>query len=209
MNAVFFDIFEPMLKRFYSGPFECGTDEAGRGCLAGPVTAAAVILPPDYHHKLLNDSKQLNTKTRELLRIEIEKEALCFGVASLSPKEIDELNILNASIEAMHQAISKLQSKPNFILVDGNRFKPYKSISHQCMVKGDARFLNIAAASVLAKTHRDEIMEKLGKSFPVYDWENNKGYPTKKHRKAIQEFGPSPHHRLSFKLLPSQLEFDY
>lgn len=209
MNAVFFDIFEPMLKRFYSGPFECGTDEAGRGCLAGPVTAAAVILPPDYHHKLLNDSKQLNTKTRELLRIEIEKEALCFGVASLSPEEIDKLNILNASIEAMHQAISKLQSKPNFILVDGNRFKPYKSISHQCMVKGDARFLNIAAASVLAKTHRDEIMEKLGKSFPVYDWENNKGYPTKKHRKAIQEFGPSPHHRLSFKLLPSQLEFDY
>ncbi len=185
--------------------FEAGTDEAGRGCLCGPVTAAAVILPLDFSHPTLNDSKQLSAKQRNELRPVIEKEAVAWAVAHVSPKEIDEINILNASILAMHRSIQKLKQKPDFIAVDGNRFKPLKNIPYHCQVKGDATYLNIAAASILAKTYRDEYMQKLSKDYPGYGWEKNAGYPTKEHRNAIRKFGVTPHHRLSFQLLPSQL----
>ena len=188
---------------------ECGTDEAGRGCLAGPVTAAAVILPPTYKHPLLTDSKKLTAKQRKEMRKEIEHVAISFAFAHVMPERIDEINILNASIEAMHLAIEKLDTTTEFILVDGNRFKPYLEIPHKCMIKGDARFLNIAAASVLAKTERDEFMTQLHSSLPHYHWDTNKGYPTKKHRKGIQSNGASKWHRKSFTLLPTQSQFDF
>lgn len=184
---------------------ECGTDEAGRGCLAGPVTAAAVILPKDFEHPLLNDSKQISQKQRYILKEIIEKEALCFAVAHIMMYTIDKINILNASILAMHQAIEQLTKTPQFIAVDGNKFKPYKDIPHKTIVKGDAKYLHIAAASILAKTYRDEFMEKIHKMHPEYQWNKNKGYPTKKHRMAIKTFGVTPYHRKSFKLLPTQL----
>ncbi|MBQ52897.1 MAG: ribonuclease HII [Leeuwenhoekiella sp.] len=187
---------------------ECGTDEAGRGCLAGPVTAAAVILPQSFKNKILTDSKLLTHKSRELLRPVIEQEALAFGIAHVFPEEIDEINILNASIKAMHLAIEKLKQQPQHILVDGNRFKPYKECSHECIIKGDSKFLSIAAASVLAKTERDRYMTDLHMQFPHYNWKKNKGYPTKEHRQAIKEFGITSHHRKSFKQLPEQLRLD-
>jgi ribonuclease HII len=195
--------------RIVANRLECGTDEAGRGCLAGPVTAAAVILPEDFKHDWLNDSKQLSQKKRENLRPIIEQQALAFAVAHVHPKEIDEVNILNASILAMHNAIHKLNQQPEFILVDGNRFKPYNNIEYKCVIKGDSKFMNIAAASILAKTYRDDYMIKLHNKFSSYDWINNKGYPTKKHRMAIKKHGTSLHHRLSFKLLPEQLKLNF
>ena len=188
---------------------ECGTDEAGRGCLAGPVTAAAVILPPSYSHALLTDSKKLTAKLRTELRKEIECVAIAHGIAHVLPERIDEVNILNASIEAMHLAIQKLNPPPEYILVDGNRFTPYLDIPHKCIIKGDANYLNIAAASVLAKTERDNFMRKLHSKSPDYGWDTNKGYPTKKHRKGIKSFGVSQWHRKSFTLLPTQTQFDF
>ncbi|MGB0402962.1 MAG: ribonuclease HII [Salibacteraceae bacterium] len=191
-----------MLKRYHTkGLVEAGTDEAGRGCLCGPVTAAAVILPEGFSNKLLNDSKQLSEKDRFALRPIIEKEALAYGVAFVSPQKIDEINILQASLLAMHLSLDKLNVRPEHILVDGNRFKPYNFIPHTTVVKGDAKFMSIAAASVLAKTYRDDFMLELHKKFPNYDWANNMGYPTKKHRQGIRDFGPTPHHRMTFKLL--------
>jgi ribonuclease HII len=190
----------------HSGLFpEAGTDEAGRGCLAGPVVAAAIILPPDFQHPLLNDSKQVSKKHRDELRLIIENTALSWAVAFCSPEEIDKINILNASILAMHRALDGLTVKPKHILVDGNRFKSYGNIPHNTMIKGDARFIAIAAASILAKTHRDEFMEKLHPDFPEYGWDNNAGYPTEKHRNAIARLGPTIHHRKSFTLLKSQI----
>jgi len=188
---------------------ECGTDEAGRGCLAGPVTAAAVILPKKFSHPFLTDSKQLSAKQRNELREVIEKEALCFEVAHVMMDEIDQINILNASILAMHRAISGLSYVPNFIAVDGNRFKPYKEIPFECVVKGDAKYLHIAAASILAKTYRDEFMSNLHEHYPHYNWRQNKGYPTREHRQAIREFGSCIFHRQSFQLYSEQLEMDF
>lgn len=184
---------------------EAGTDEAGRGCLAGPVFAAAVILPDDFSHPWLNDSKKLNEKRRDELRAIIEREAVAWAVAMVSNTEIDEINILNASILAMHRALDCLNVTPGGIIVDGNRFKPYRDIDWQTFVKGDGRFGNIAAASILAKTHRDEYMMRLHNDFPAYQWDRNKGYPTKAHRAAIEQHGPTPHHRMSFTLLDPQL----
>jgi ribonuclease HII len=180
--------------------FECGTDEAGRGCLAGPVTAAAVILPLDFSNHILNDSKQLSHSKRTILRPIIETQAVSYGVTHIFPEKIDNINILNASILAMHQAISKL-AKVEFISVDGNRFKTYKEIPHQTVIKGDGKYQNIAAASVLAKTYRDAYMEKIHEEFPMYNWKQNKGYPTKEHREAIRKYGTTKYHRLSFRLL--------
>lgn len=182
------------------GRIEAGCDEAGRGCLSGPVVAAAVILPEGFKHPLLNDSKQLTERQRDMLRPIIEKESLAYGVGIVSQKEIDEINILNASILAMHRALDKLPLTPQHILVDGNRFKPYNNIPHTTVVKGDGKYMSIAAASVLAKTYRDEIMYSLDKEFPQYNWKKNKGYPTKDHRAAIAEHGASIHHRMTFKL---------
>lgn len=185
---------------------EAGCDEAGRGCLAGPVVAAAVILPHDFHHPLLNDSKQVSEKNRVLLRKIIEQEAISWGVSFVDPVEIDHINILNASFLGMHRAIDQLSILPEALLIDGNRFNRYQNIAHTCIVKGDSIYLSIAAASILAKTYRDEYMENLHKSFPEYNWEKNKGYPTVAHRKAIQIHGPTMHHRQSFTLLaPHQL----
>lgn len=198
-----------MLKhRILEDRLECGTDEAGRGCLAGPVTAAAVILPRDFKHEWLNDSKQLSLKKRNILRPIIEQEAISFGVAHILPEKIDEINILNASILAMHHAIENLTTKPEFILVDGNRFKNYKDLKHLCVIKGDAKYMNIAAASVLAKTYRDDYMINKHLGYKQYQWHKNKGYPTKIHREAILKFGTTPYHRLSFKLLPEQLRLE-
>ena len=180
---------------------ECGTDEAGRGCLAGPVTAAAVILPDSFQAGLINDSKLLSHKIREELREIILKNAVAYGIAHVFPTAIDTVNILNASIQAMHLAIDQLSIRPQHILVDGNRFKTYLNCTHDCMIKGDGRFLSIAAASILAKTERDRYMKTLGKEFPEYGWHKNKGYPTKAHRCAIQAHGITPHHRKSIKLL--------
>jgi ribonuclease HII len=193
------------LKKQWFDGIEAGTDEAGRGCLAGPVTAAAVILPSNFTSDRLNDSKKLSLKVRLELKEKIEQEAVAFAVAHVFPKEIDQINILNASIKAMHLALAQLQIVPEHILVDGNRFHPYADIPHQCMIKGDGRFLNIAAASVLAKTARDAYMANLHKDFPAYQWDKNKGYPTRAHREAIQKWGSNPHHRKSFRLLPEQL----
>ncbi|MCW8981687.1 MULTISPECIES: ribonuclease HII [Altibacter] len=192
--------------KIHSHLLECGTDEAGRGCLAGPVTAAAVVLPNDFHHPFLNDSKQLSEKKRALLRTVIETEALSFAVAHVMMEEIDQINILNASILGMHRAIAQLKTTPQFIAIDGNRFKPYRKVPYQCVVKGDSKYLHIAAASILAKTYRDEYMHILHEEFPVYNWQKNKGYPTAEHREAIKEYGPTPYHRKSFKLLPEQLK---
>lgn len=197
------------LKSFFAkNLLEAGTDEAGRGCLAGPVVAAAVILPIDFQHPLLNDSKQLSEKQRNELRPIIEKEAIAYSVAFIPEEKIDEINILQASILGMHQSIEKLTVKPEHIIVDGNKFKPYKDIPHKTIVKGDAKYLSIAAASILAKTYRDEFMEKIDAEFPQYYWKKNKGYPTKQHRDAIREFGSTKFHRKSFKLLPEQLKLD-
>lgn len=184
---------------------EAGCDEAGRGCLAGPVFAAAVILPSTFEHPLLNDSKKIAEPTRILLKEIIEKEAISYAVEMVLPKEIDKINILNASILAMHLALSKLKIKPEFVLVDGNRFKQYRDISHQCIVKGDGKYANIAAASILAKTYRDEYMMKMHPQFPYYNWNQNKGYPTVKHRQAILKYGSSKHHRMSFQVSPPKL----
>ncbi len=189
--------------------FECGTDEAGRGCLAGPVTAAAIILPNSFSNSVLNDSKQLSKKKRHELKDIIENDAICYGVSHVFEKDIDKLNILNASILAMHQAIEKLDHKIDFISVDGNKFKPFKSIQHQTIIKGDGKFLNIAAASVLAKTYRDAYMETIHKEYPMYNWQKNKGYPTAEHRSAIEKYGITKYHRKSFKLLPSQLTLKF
>ena len=190
-----------LLPYLEEGRIEAGCDEAGRGCLAGPVYAAAVILPPDFKNELLNDSKQLTEHQRDLLRPIIEKEALAWGVGVVTAEEIDEINILNASFLAMHRAIDQLKIRPEFLLIDGNRFKPYDGIKHTCIVKGDGKMMSIAAASILAKTHRDEFMKKIDKDFPQYNWKGNKGYPTKAHRAAIREYGASPWHRMSFRLL--------
>lgn len=190
---------------YIAGRYEAGCDEAGRGCLAGPVYAAAVILPDDFHHPLLNDSKQLTEKRREILRPIIESNAVAWAVGIVSPQEIDNINILNASILAMHRALDGLRVVPGAIVVDGNRFKPYGDIPWETFVKGDGRFGNIAAASILAKTHRDQFMQQLHEEFPQYDWNINKGYPTKAHRKAIEQHGITPHHRMSFRLIDPQL----
>jgi len=191
-----------MLEIQYSNSLEAGTDEAGRGCLVGPVTAAAVILPPNFNLPLLNDSKKLTEKQRFALRPEIECQAISYAIAHVYQEEVDEINILNASIKAMHLALEQLSKKPEYIIIDGNRFKSFQGIPHQCIIKGDGKYQNIAAASVLAKTYRDDFMEKLGLQFPQYDWKKNKGYPTKKHREAIKEYGITSYHRTSFQLLP-------
>ena len=195
-------MLEPYLIK---GRIEAGCDEAGRGCLAGPVTAAAVILPEDFHNELLNDSKQLTERQRELLRPIIEREAIAWAVAFVSPQEIDEINILRASFTAMHRAIDQLTTRPEALLIDGNRFIKYQDIPHTCIVKGDGKMMSIAAASVLAKTHRDEYMQRIAQDFPQYAWDNNKGYPTPAHRAAIELHGATPHHRMSFQLLNPQL----
>lgn len=200
-----------MLKNaYYINKVEAGCDEAGRGCLAGSVFAAAVILPPDYENELLNDSKQLSEKKRYLLRSMIEKDALAWAVGVVTAAEIDKINILNASILAMHRALDTLKVRPEAIIVDGNRFKPYNDVPHTTIVKGDGKFLSIAAASILAKTYRDDYMKAIAEEFPQYDWRSNKGYPTKKHRAAIKEYGISPYHRKSFTLLPpEELSIDF
>lgn len=188
-------------------PFECGTDEAGRGCLAGPVTAAAVILPQEFKNEILNDSKQLSETQRNRLKCIIERDAVTYAVAHVFPEKIDEINILNASIMAMHNAIAGLKTTPSYISVDGNKFKPYNNIPYQTIVKGDSKFLNIAAASILAKTSRDAYMHKIHDEYPMYNWKNNKGYPTKEHREAIKKYGITKYHRKSFRLLSPQLQF--
>jgi len=188
----------------YQNKIEAGCDEAGRGCLAGPVVAAAVILPKDFQNELLNDSKKLTDKQRNVLRPIIEHEAISWAVSFVNEKEIDTINILNASFTAMHRAIDQLTTTPELLLIDGNRFNQYRKIQHECIIKGDGKYLSIAAASILAKTYRDEYMEKLHEEFPMYDWISNKGYPTKKHREGIKQFGDCKHHRQSFTLLPPE-----
>lgn len=194
--------------RFSDSPLECGTDEAGRGCLAGPVTAAAILLPENFEIKLLNDSKQLSEKIREQLKPIIEEKAISFSVTHLEPLIIDEINILNASIRAMQESILKLSPVPEYIIVDGNRFKPVNNIPYATIVKGDSKYMSIAAASVLAKTYRDEYMDKIHEEFPMYNWKKNKGYPTIEHREAIKKYGVTKYHRMSFRLLPEQLKLD-
>ncbi|WP_324025463.1 ribonuclease HII [Maribacter sp. BPC-D8] len=191
-----------MLLKFYKNINETGTDEAGRGCLAGPVTAAAIILPESFENSILTDSKLLSERKRELLEPLLKNESICFGIAHIQPTIIDDINILNASIMAMHNAIDSLSQIPEYIIVDGNRFKPFKNIDHSCIIKGDSKYLSIAAASVLAKTARDAYMLKLHEEYPMYNWKKNKGYPTKEHRAAIKKYGPTKYHRMSFKLLP-------
>ena len=199
-----------MLQRNFSGyRLEAGTDEAGRGCLAGPVVAAAVILSKKFKHPFLNDSKQLTEKQRLELKPFIEENAITFAVSFVWQHEIDEINILQSSLLAMHKSIYKLKIKPEFIIVDGNKFKQYESIPHETIVKGDGKYMSIAAASVLAKTYRDEYMEKIHLDFPEYNWKQNKGYPTKQHREVIQEIGITLHHRRSFKLFPEQLSLEF
>ena len=192
-----------MLKNYYQSKLiEAGCDEAGRGCYAGPVFAAAVIVDKDFYHPLLNDSKKVNAKNRKFLRLFIEKNALAFAVAKVDEKEIDKINILKASIKAMHKAIEKLTIKPELLLIDGNRFYDYHQTTHQCIIKGDGKFISIAAASILAKTYRDDFMEKLHKKYPMYNWKNNKGYGTLSHRNAIEQFGLCKYHRMSFDINP-------
>jgi ribonuclease HII len=199
-----------MLKlKIHPHLLECGTDEAGRGCLAGPVTAAAVILPDDFSHPFLTDSKQLSEKKRLELKKIIEAEAISFAVAHVMMEEIDQINILNASILGMHRSIENLNQQPEFIAIDGNRFKPYGRTPYECVVKGDGKYLHIAAASILAKTYRDEYMIRLHDEYPAYNWQQNKGYPTLEHRAAIRKYGPTIFHRRSFRLLPEQLRLDF
>lgn len=200
-----------MLKPYLqNGRIEAGCDEAGRGCLAGPVFAAAVILPEDFKDETLNDSKQLSALQRKNLRQLIEREAIDFAVASLNPEEIDRINIFQASYKAMHLAINQLTHRPEHLLIDGNRFVPHpENIPYSCIIKGDGKYFSIAAASILAKTYRDDFMEKAHDAYPEYQWNSNKGYPTKAHREAIKRLGPTPLHRMSFKLLPEQLEIDF
>ncbi len=199
-----------MLKAKHTNyKFECGLDEAGRGCLAGPVTAAAVILKPNFKHELIDDSKKLTKIKRDELSKIIIKNSLDYSIGFVYPRKIDEINILNASILAMHKCISKLKIKPEFLIVDGNRFKKYKNIKHKTMVKGDSKYLSIASASILAKYSRDIYMEKISKKFPDYFWHKNKGYPTKEHKNAIMRFGITNHHRKSFKLYDEQLTIDF
>lgn len=199
-----------LLSHYYEGLVEVGCDEAGRGCLAGSVYAAAVILPPDYQNELLNDSKKLSAKKRYTLRTEIERDAIAWAVGVVTPEEIDKINILNASFLAMHRALDQLKVRPEAIIVDGNRFKPYQELPFTAIVKGDGKYLSIAAASILAKTYRDDYMQALAKEYPQYDWQSNMGYPTKKHRQAISEHGVTPYHRKSFNLLgDGQLTLDF
>ncbi len=199
-----------MLEAYlHQGRVEAGCDEAGRGCLAGPVFAAAVILAPDFAHPLLNDSKQLSDEQRKLLRPVIEREAIAWAVASIDNHGIDEINILNASFLAMHRAVAQLKVIPEFLLIDGNRFKPYEGIPHACIVKGDGKYRSIAAASILAKTYRDDYMDVLHEEFPCYQWIKNKGYPTRAHREAIRIHGVCHYHRMSYRLLPEQLEIEF
>lgn len=194
-----------MLKNYYEqGRVEAGCDEAGRGCLAGSVYAAAVILPPDYHNERLNDSKKLTARQRYALRQDIERDAVAWAVGVVTPQEIDQINILNASILAMHRALDQLQVRPEAIIVDGNRFKPYRDLPHTTIVKGDGKYLSIAAASILAKTYRDDEMVRLAQEYPDYDWQYNMGYPTRKHREAIRQHGITPYHRRTFNLLGSE-----
>ncbi len=195
-----------LLSSFTFDLIEAGCDEAGRGCLAGPVVAAAVILPKNYQHEFLNDSKQLTREERAELRVDIERDALAWAVAEVDNEEIDRINILNASFKAMHLAIANLSIKPALLLVDGNRFKPYPDIPFECIIKGDGKYLSIAAASVLAKTYRDDLMSLLSLEYPGYSWDTNVGYPTDAHRDGIRQYGVTPLHRKSFALLPTQLE---
>ena len=197
-----------LLSKFSDFNLECGTDEAGRGCLAGPVTAAAVMLPDEFKSELLNDSKQLSQKIRVKLKSIIEATSISFSVTHLEPKIIDEINILNASIKAMQNSILKLDPLPNYIIVDGNRFKPINNIPFSTIIKGDSKYMSIAAASVLAKTYRDEYMNRIHEEFPMYNWKQNKGYPTIEHREAIIKYGITKYHRTSFRLLPEQLKLD-
>ena len=199
-------------NHYYEGLVEAGCDEAGRGCLAGSVFAAAVILPPDYENELLNDSKKLTDRKRKQLREIIEHDAVDWAVGIVEPGEIDEINILNASILAMHRALDQLKVRPEAMIVDGNRFKPYRDLPYTTIVKGDGKYLSIAAASILAKTYRDDYMDRLAEDYPQYDWKSNKGYPTKKHRQAIRECGITPFHRRYFTLLPPEeltLDFEF
>ena len=200
-----------MLKsHYYEDLIEAGCDEAGRGCLAGSVYAAAVILPPDYQNELLNDSKKLTAKKRYTLREEIERDAIAWAVGIVTPEEIDKINILNASFLAMHRALDQLKVRPEAVIIDGNRFKPYQDLPSTTIVKGDGKYLSIAAASILAKTYRDDYMLSLAEEYPQYDWQSNMGYPTKKHRQAIREHGITPYHRKSYNLLgDGQLSFDF
>jgi len=199
-----------MLKRFHiEGAVEAGCDEAGRGCTAGPGFAAAVILPSHFSNPVLDDSKKLSAKKRQHLRIQIEQEALAWGVGVVHEQEIDQINILNASFLAMHRALDRLQVGPSHLLIDGNRFKPYGLIPHSCIIKGDGIYASIAAASILAKTHRDEYMAYLYREYPLYGWNKNKGYPTRAHRKAVLKHGPTPYHRRSFRLLDDQTRLDF
>ncbi len=193
---------------FSNYKLETGTDEAGRGCIAGPVTAAAVILPENFINEMLNDSKQLSEKKREYLKPIIEKSALSFAVSHIEPSIIDEINILNASIKAMHLSIMRLKPIPLYIIVDGNRFKPINNIPYSTIIKGDTKYMSIAAASILAKTYRDDYMNKIHEEFPMYNWKQNKGYPTIEHREAIRKYGTTKYHRMSFRLLPEQLKLD-
>jgi ribonuclease HII len=198
-----------LLKNYSKFQLEAGTDEAGRGCLAGPVTAAAVILPNDFEHKLLNDSKQLSESKRLLLKPIIENIATSFSITLLDPLIIDEINILNASIKAMQESILKLTPIPEYVIVDGNRFKSIPNIPHSCIIKGDSKYMSIAAASILAKTYRDDYMNQIHEEFPMYNWKKNKGYPTLEHREAIRKYGATKYHRMSFRLLPEQLKLDF
>lgn len=199
-----------LASHYYTGKIEAGCDEAGRGCLAGSVYAAAVILPEDYHNDELNDSKQLTDRRRRLLRTVIERDAVAWAVGVITPEEIDRINILNASILAMHRALDQLQVRPEAVIVDGNRFKPYGTLPYTTIVKGDGKYLAIAAASILAKTYRDDYMDELAQQYPQYDWQSNKGYPTRKHREAIRLYGPTPYHRRTFNMLgDGQLSFDF
>lgn len=199
-----------LASHYYKGKVEAGCDEAGRGCLAGSVYAAAVIFPENYQNEDLNDSKQLTDKRRKLLREIIERDAVAWAVGIVTPEEIDRINILNASILAMHRALDQLKVRPEAVIVDGNRFKPYQKLPHTTIVKGDGKYLSIAAASILAKTYRDDYMDALAEEYPQYDWRSNKGYPTKKHRDAIRQYGMTPYHRKSFNLLgDGQLSFDF
>lgn len=198
-----------LLNQYSDFLLECGTDEAGRGCLAGPVTAAAVILPENFNLDYLNDSKQISEKIREQLKPLIEAQAISFAVTHLDPSVIDSINILNASIKAMQESILKLNPTPEYIIVDGNRFKPLNQIPYTTIVKGDSKYISIAAASVLAKTYRDEYMDKIHEEFPMYNWKKNKGYPTTEHREAIKKYGTTKYHRMSFRLLPEQLKLEF